>query len=418
MTVKVGVIVDGYSTGSQVAAKLHTSGIELVHVKSSGLVPPEMLRTYRPAYYREALEFDGDLDALAARLRALGTAFVAPGTESGVNLSEDLAARLGLPGNDCATVGHRSNKARMGEALLRAGVPCAGQVVISHEEQLSREALDGLGYPLVVKPTESAGSDDVLVARGFDEAAAHVRKILGQINKLGRTNREVLVQEFLHGQQYIVNSVSLDGEHCICEIWKDSRVRTPEGRVLYDYEYLVSLEDDASVALANYARKCLDAMGVRFGPVHAEMIFTVKGPRLVEIGARCQGGILGETVERAIGNSHVSLTAKLLSDPDGFRAMARELRYSPRIMVVALNSHAAGVVEQATYQKSLGALRSFSAVMSMPNVGDHVVKTEDLFSSLGAIYLVHDDFGVLLEDLAAIRAMEKTNALLRIREAT
>lgn len=417
MTCKVGIIVDGYSTGSQVAAKLYSTGIELVHVKSSGLIPAEMQRTYRPAYYRDSLDFDGDLDALVARLRAFSPAFVAPGTESGVNLSEDLAARLGLRGNDGATVGHRSNKARMGEALRRAGVPCAGQVVISCEEQLSREALDAVGYPLVVKPTESAGSDEVLVARGFDEAAAHVRKILGQTNKLGRTNREILVQEFIHGQQYIVNSVSLDGEHCICEIWKDSRVHTTEGRVLYDYEYLVSLEDDASVALADYARNCLDAMGVRFGPVHAEMILTDKGPRLVEIGARCQGGILGETVQQAIGNSHVSLTAMLLSDPEGFRAVARELRYDPRIMVVSLNSHAAGIVEQVTYQESLGALRSFSAVMSMPDVGDRVVKTEDLFSSLGAIYLVHDDFEVLSEDLATIRAMEKSNSLLRIREA-
>lgn len=418
VTERFGVIVDGYSTGAQVAGKLRAAGIGLIHVKSSELVPPEMLKSYRSEAFHETMSFGGDIDELASRLAFYAPIFVAPGTESGVNLSEMLATRLGLPGNDPATIGGRSNKARMGQALQQAGLPCAKQLVVSHFQEATSDAFEALGYPLVVKPTESAGSDEVLIAQTFDEAANHIRRILGQINKLGRANREILVQEFIRGQQYIVNSVSLEGEHYVCEIWKDNRIRTTDGYVLYDNEFLVDLRDDVSLALADYTRACLDAMGVRFGPVHAELIMTDRGPRLVEIGARCQGGILGETVQRAIGQSHVSLTATLLSDPQAFRAKAEALNYMPRIMVVSLNSHASGVVEQATWQTALGELPSFSAVMSMPGVGDQVEKTKDLFTSLGVIYLVHDDSDVLAADLAAIRGMERSNSLLRIRETS
>ena len=417
MQSRVGIVVDGYSTGAQVASHLKASGVDLIHIDSSDTVPPEIARSFRGELYSKSLKFNGNLDVLCRQLATFAPAFVTPGTESGVELAEAIAGRLGLPGNDPRTIGQRSNKARMGEALARAGVPCAGQRVVTDLASLHQSDIDALGYPVVVKPTESAGSDDVLVALSFDEVERHVGHVLGRANKLGKVNQEVLIQAFIRGQQYIVNSVSLAGEHCICEIWKDHRQQTADGHVLYDHEYLVALDEPESRILVEYTKRCLDAMGVKYGPVHAEIIFTDAGPRLIEIGARCQGGILGGVVQQAIGNSHASLTALLLSDPETFREHVRELAYSPRVMVVTLNSHVAGTVDSVTYQESLGSLASFAAVMSMPSPGDRVEKTKDLFTGLGVIYLVHDELEVLSADLAAIRSMERTNAFLRIREA-
>ena len=49
--------------------------------------------------------------------------------------------------------------------------------------------------------------------RGFD-------KINGAINGLGVVNEGVLIQEFLEGKEYVVDSVSRDGKHKVMAIWE------------------------------------------------------------------------------------------------------------------------------------------------------------------------------------------------------
>jgi len=418
MNQRTDIIIDGYSTGGQLAEAMKAKGFHMINIMSGQDIVEEISATLKPENFAETWGYDGDLDALVDRLAPLEPAFVAAGFEPGVPLTEILCSWLGLPGNDTERfAGYRSNKALMGEGLRAAGVPCAGQLIVRQIEDCTEEALAHVGFPAVVKPTESAGSDSVFIAADFASAGNHIAGIMGQKNRLGRNNAEILVMEFLEGQQYIVNSVSHQGEHFITEIWKDIRTRTETGQVLYDHEHLVDLADPSSVELATYMKSCLDALGVRHGPIHAEVILTSSGPKLVEVGARCQGGILGETVREAIGESHVSLTAKLLSDPDAFLSVAPTISYKPRIMVVSLNAFNSGIVEKATYLEYLKKLPSFRAVMSMPSVGDYVPKTRDLFTSLGAIYMVHDDFDVLSADLAAIRRLEKANSFLQLNEA-
>jgi hypothetical protein len=86
-------------------------------------------------------------------------------------------------------------------------------------------------------------------------------------------------------------------------------------------------------------------------------------------------------------------------------------------LVVSINSYVAGVVEETRYEAVLRSLPSFGAIMSMPRVGETVYKTKDLFTSLGVIYLVHDEPEVMFRDLARIRELESANALLTIRGA-
>jgi len=415
---KLGVIIDGYSTGAQLVSAMRSLGYEILNIMSTEEVAVEEISaTLNSNNFSDTWYYDGNLDKLVQRVAKLAPRFVVAGFEAGVPLAEALADRLKLPCNDSSKRGYRSNKARMGEGLKSAGIPCAGQIAVTCLDDISQEILDAIGYPIVVKPTESAGSDNVVIAHNYAEATAHVEAIFGKKNRIGRVNSEVLIQEFIQGQQYIVNSVSLDGEHFVTEIWKDNRIQTDEGQVLYDHEHLVDLNDPVSIQLANYIKDCLSALGVKYGPIHAEVIYTDTGPKLVEVGARCQGGILGETVREAIGYSHVSLTALLLADPERFLSFARGLHYEPRVMVVSLNSFSSGNVAKVTYPEHLQQLNSFKAVMSMPKVGDFVPRTRDLFTSLGVIYLVHDNFDVLRNDLSEIRSLEKKDAFFQLKDS-
>jgi biotin carboxylase len=64
------------------------------------------------------------------------------------------------------------------------------------EEFLRKES-----YPVVLKPTDSAGSDGVKLCHDFVEARDHFEYLLTVEGVNGGFNTEVLCQEFLRGKE-------------------------------------------------------------------------------------------------------------------------------------------------------------------------------------------------------------------------
>ena len=65
-----------------------------------------------------------------------------------------------------------------------------------------------MGGWVVVKPARGAASGDVYVCRGEEEVKTAFEKIKGSPKYGGGVNEEVLVQEYLEGQEYAVDTVS------------------------------------------------------------------------------------------------------------------------------------------------------------------------------------------------------------------
>lgn len=106
----------------------------------------------------------------------------------------------------------------MGEKVRDAGVRAVKQKLCLTLEEL-HEFLgtisrgDGGILKSVVKPVQSAGSDDVFLCTTVTQAENAFNRILGKMNGLGLLNTSVLVQEFLEGKEYVVDKVSKDGVH-------------------------------------------------------------------------------------------------------------------------------------------------------------------------------------------------------------
>ncbi len=112
----------------------------------------------------------------------------------------------------------RRNKFFMGEKVRDAGVRAVQQCLCTSvaEMLLFLEGLprDAEGRQRsVVKPVQSAGTDDVFLCTTVEEAVTAFTRILGKINGLGLLNDAVLVQEFLQGKEYVIDKVSRDGVH-------------------------------------------------------------------------------------------------------------------------------------------------------------------------------------------------------------
>lgn len=406
---KVVVIVDPFSTGALLAPAFARHGWRCVAVLT-GTINERYAAGLRADDFLAVLTAPGDSpDAvrhLAGLLAPARPVEVIAGSEWGVNLADDLAAALGLPGNARSADRPRRDKPAMMRAVARAGLRVPLGAPVRSVEELDDWLASTRVLPVVVKPVASAGSEGVHFCADAAQARAATAKLLGTTDAMGQPIGSLLVQEQLVGQQYFVNSVSLDGRHHIHEIWRDDRFFV-DGRPVYDRQVLLDGSGDIQKLLVRFVEEVLDALGVRTGPAHTELLVDDRGPVLIESGARLEGGVTPAGPERATGESQLSLTVERYVAPDRFaRRIGSGYRRQRAMTVVCLVAPHDGFIAAGAAER-LAALPSVfcgSALDLRP--GTPVHRTVDLFTSPGHLYLIADDPARLEEDYQRIRTLE------------
>lgn len=245
----------------------------------------------------------GDVDDTLAQIKALDYDIlgITVGCESGVELSDALSARHGkVPTNGEELSHHRRDKYLMGEKIREAGLRAARQVETNKWQDVEAfvKTLYGTNLErmkIVLKPCRSAGTENVFFSSSLEEAKKAFDIILGDENIFGEINDMVLVQEFLQGTEYVIDSVSRRGEHKVVDIFVyDKRPANNSQFVYFGVNLYESADGQKEQKMAEYIFKVLDALGIREGPSHAEVMWLdhEDQPCLVEVGARPHGGML------------------------------------------------------------------------------------------------------------------------------
>jgi hypothetical protein len=410
---RLGVIVDAYSTGAALAPRFAAAGVATLHVQSRPDPPPFYARSFRAHDFVDNVVHDGDLDATLAALAPHTPDFVLVGAEIGVPLADALAERLGLPGNGTALSRARRDKHAMAEAVRAAGLDAGEQIRTgSAQEAIAWAAARG-DWPVVVKPLDSAGTEGVTFCEDAEQIAAAFEAGIGRPNALGGANAELLVQEELRGTQYFTDSISWDGVHHVSEIWRSRKQLVHGTCEMYDYEDLLEPRGPEQDEVAAYVRGVLDALGIRYGSAHTELVMTARGPVLIECGARMQGTILDRVVDRCTP-SHVTVTVDAYLDPSSVaRRAAQPQPLRERARVVTLISQHEGRIAAVRHDE-LEKLPSYAGAVALLSPGDRIARTFDLFTSPGTVYLVAPDEPRLAEDYARLRELEQTGRLFEV----
>jgi hypothetical protein len=408
-------VVDAYSTGARLAPRFAAAGLAVVHVQSSPHLPNFYSRAFQADDFVENVVHDGDLEATAARLAAHEPAFVVVGAEPGVPLADALSERLGLPSNGSELSAARRDKNAMSEALRRAGLRAAEALKTGDAVEAVTWAAARGGAPVVVKPLDSAGTDGVSICKDGAAIEAAFAANLGRPNALHGANEQLLVQELLQGTQLFVNSISWDGVHHVSEVWRDNKLRVG-ANFIYDYEELLPRHGEQQNQVVPYVESVLDALGIRFGPAHTEVMLTGTGPVLVESGARMHGSVPDEIVDRCTP-SHQTLTAEAYLDPHSVaRRAAQPYELAAGAYCVMLISQHEGRIVSDAGMREIEALPSFAGTISMLGPGDQLKKTIDLFSCPGIIYLVDPNREQLKTDYDRIRELDATGAVFEVEQ--
>jgi biotin carboxylase len=316
-----------------------------------------------------------------------------------------------------AELSARTDKFEMVQAVAGSGLRTVKQIKVRDPEGLKPWVQERVpaDFPLVVKPVNSAGTDGVRFCRSVEEVERAVRSLLGSINQLGIVNTECVVQTFLSGTEYIISSLSWDGRHHITDVWKLRKKLAPSAGSMYDLDELVSFDSEDAASVAGYACSVLDAVGVKYGPAHCEIMVTRDGPQLVEMGARIQGGSDAQMLQAALGETQFTKLADVVIDPGKFASIqSKPYMLRRHAWVVQLISNVEGIVEDLPIERAVKALPTYFRLQLTIQQGERIRKTVDLFSSPGEVFLVGEDRQVLERDYEKIREFEATGQAIKI----
>ncbi|KAK1930318.1 Dapdiamide A synthase [Phytophthora citrophthora] len=428
------VIVDPFSTGAVLAHELMARGYDCICVYSDRLENIESVASLVPEgltlEFAATVAFEGNLNQTVSAIRkaakqvadkqnkkkksakvTTGVRAVFAGAELGVKLADALTDAFGLDGNVMEHSNARRDKYLMGETLRSAGVRAVKQVKAktwAEAEAFITHDLKPEPFEVVLKPLESAGTEDVVLCLSLEEAKRTFEGILGKINGLGLKNDAVLLQEYLEGDEYVVDTVSRNGEHKVTAIWKYDKRRVNDAAFVYFGLSLVPAEGIVN-DMIDYQFQVLDALGIRQGPAHGEVKFCHGSPVLIEVGSRCHGGE-GAWVPIAnicVGYNQVTASVESILDSEAFAKLTdrprKLLAYGCEAMLVSYKN---GVLKSTPGIAEIEKMPAFLKKEIFVGPGDNVRQTVDMFTTPGSIMLTHKDRKVLEGNLARIRELE------------
>jgi biotin carboxylase len=395
-------IVDPFSAGALLAEALTARGARCIAVISSRYLPESMRSRFDPDLFLDIVQHSGDLSSTLSALTSREPSHVIAGCESGVELAEQLAGQLGLPGNDAA-LGHvRRDKFLMTEAVSARGMRTARQLQFRDADHVVDRVRNTFELPVILKPTRSTGSDLVFCCESIDAVAVAARQILSRNNVLGQRNDSVLVQEFLDGIEYVVDTVSLDGKRKTTAFWQYHRPSVPGRFVAYDAMTLLPYTGDIQEALQSYAYDTLDALSIQFGPAHCELMWVDNEPVLIEVGARLTGGMNAVLSGICGGFSQLDETVEAILSPDCFRQSIHDRR--------SLGRRAANVFLIPAHTGRLFAVNGLARIEQLPTLHSMSVSARpgaELKKVAGSVLLVDEDITAIERDIDMIRRIER-----------
>ncbi|MEU3197733.1 MULTISPECIES: ATP-grasp domain-containing protein [unclassified Streptomyces] len=402
------VVVDPYSSGALFAEALRGRGVPVVAVLSSPRPPEAYAASYRPQDFPDAIVYDGGHDDVVRRVRALDPRCVIAGCESGVELAERLAPRV-LPelSNVPELAGARRDKGHMAAAVRAAGLPVIPQICTADVEEAAAwlEREDLIGADLVIKPPKSASTDGVIKVPGGTDWRAVFERQIGRTNQFGEVDDRLVVQKFVTGTEYVADTFSHDGKHSLVDVCSYGKVDNGPHMAVYDTMRWLPPDEPVVATLAEYVFDVLDAVGVRFGSAHVEVMGTADGPVLIELGARPHGGGQPRFNRNATGDSQIDRTVRWLTGgelPQSYEMVTHQ-------MCVFHMARRSGTVHGTPVLDAIRTLPSHHFSVQNLSDGDHVPVTKDLVDSLnfGFVILAHPDGEQVERDYRVIRALER-----------
>ncbi len=279
---------------------------DVVMLQSADRLTPAQLAGVQDHRIVDLDDPDACLAAAAQLHRASALTGVAAMHERYLLVASRIAHRLGLAGNPESAVRAALDKASTRRAAEGTGL-LNPRYRIAGPDELA-ETVAEIGFPCVVKPIDGAGSIGVNVLRRPAD-----------LDALERDGSALLVEEYVEGPEYSIESFSRDGVHRVLAITEKSTTGPHCVEVAHRMP-APGLGPDTTAGIVDAVPRLLDAIGHRVGPAHTEVRLSGGRPYLIETHTRYGGDRIWELTGLTTGRyPQPSTIAALAGVPDPAR---------------------------------------------------------------------------------------------------
>jgi len=231
------------------------------------------------------------------------------GVDDETTLTAAMAAEaLGMSHNAVASVAAARNKRHMRELLAQADVLSPPFACFSIDEDPA-EIVRQITFPCVVKPLFLSASRGVIRADDAVQFMTAFQRLVAMLRtpelavRGGALARQLLVEVFIAGQEVALEGLLTRGQLQVLALF--DKPDPLDGPFFEETLYVTPSRLPGSVqeAITASTARTVQALGLREGPVHAELRVNAQGPWMIEIAARSIGGLCSRTLRFDAGLS-------------------------------------------------------------------------------------------------------------------
>jgi hypothetical protein len=280
------------------------------------------------------------------------------------------------------------------------------------------------GCLVVVKPLRGVASDDVHLCSNLPSLRKAFHKILNSPifgSPKEAKHEQVLVQEFANGIEYAVDVVCRDGERKVAALWRyDKRAINGAPFVYYATELASISDESVEQEVCSYVFKALDALGVRWGLSHVEVIVGTSRTgemliRLVEVNCRQHNTDFMPLTNACMGYNALDMVlVAYLGDAkgplwDSIPALPTTNAYGA---IVHFVGHVEGIISRIRFEvleeiEDLPSVMDLHVYPQFMEVGNPISKTIDIRSDTGWAHIMNDDESEFRGDYSRIVELMK-----------
>lgn len=227
---------------------------------------------------------------------------VVPVDDSATELAARASDALGLAHNSPQAAEAARDKLLMRTLMSAGGAPCP----IFRPFSLSDDPTwitTQVSYPCVVKPLRLSGSRGVIRANDPGEFVVAFNRLKRLLISEGNAEREtsILVEDFIPGVEVALEGMLTHGQLKVLALF--DKPDPLDGPFFEETIYTTPSRLPAGVQedIAGCVATAAASLGLREGPVHAELRVNEQGPWMLEIAGRSIGGLCSTILEFGSG---------------------------------------------------------------------------------------------------------------------
>jgi biotin carboxylase len=344
-------------------------------------------------------------EQIAERARETPFAAVVGVDDQGVMAAALGAERLGLSHNPPEAVARTRDKAAMRRALAEAGVPQPRFAVLPSGADVAAVAR-AVGLPCVIKPLGLSGSRGVIRANDVEQACSTVERVRGIVAAAQRSSdAPLLLESYLPGAEVALEGLLRRGRLEVLAVF--DKPDPLEGPYFEETLYVTPsrLGSEVLAEVEAVTARAAQALGLREGPVHAELRVDGERVSVLELAARSIGGLCSRALQFGAG---ISLEQVILRHALGL-PLEDLVRESTASGVMMIPIPEAGVLRAVEGQQEAQAVEGIGGLEITIARGRPVVPLPEGDRYLGFL------FARVASADAVERSLRAAHAHLRIR---